>query len=35
MEKYQIKNIEELNSELILHLINRYKMKELPRLKKL
>ncbi|MFP3357590.1 phage portal protein [Planococcus sp. SIMBA_143] len=35
MEKYQIKNIEELNSELILQLINRYKMKELPRLKKL
>lgn len=35
MEKYQIKNIEELNSELILQLINRYKMKKLPRLKKL
>ncbi|WP_188074725.1 phage portal protein [Planococcus sp. ANT_H30] len=35
MEKYKIQNAEELNGELILQLINRYKLKEVTRLKRL
>lgn len=35
MEKYKIKDIEELNGELILQLINRFKIKEVPRLNRL
>lgn len=35
MEKYRIKSIEQLTPELILSLVNRYKLKEVPRLKRL
>lgn len=35
MEKYRIQNIEQLSPELILSLIERFKMKEVPRLNRL
>ncbi len=35
MEIYKVQSYEEINSELILSLIVRYKQKEVPRLKKL